>query len=471
MITAADLVRRKSQTTTDTTQNGGVPGRALLRHGVRNDLLPRPSSQDYAAGRTVYRKFFLTNESTIDAEASAALACLLAPSPAGDRLAIAPGTLTDRQSAVTPDAGRCWMGVGALGVALSGGESSITMQMDATGYGFLPGGYINISSQFLASQTIASNVSPGDSVLLSAGTWQRATTSTDAIHPRGIYCGDELVYTLHGTANAELVQVADLLRTAEVVGTGNGSTTPTLATLADAGNGVVPWTGYRPVLNATCGGVARTVYVAADGTCSGYCAAGKLNMATGAWTTPVAWTTAPDNGTDVTITYRERSDAWTGNQVVVELAAQVLHAYPTATTYAAGCVFQESLTPSVDGYLVSSVAGTFSNSTNPVVAHCLGGVEETWTLTFTGATAFTCTGLTRGSVGTGSIAANFAPINPDTGSAYFTLHAAAWGGTWAAGGTLTFTTHPAALPVWARQVLPAGTPAAETLALLWAQAE
>ena len=76
------------------------------------------------------------------------------------------------------------------------GETSITLQMDATGYGFLPGGYINISSQFLTAQTIGSNVSLGDSMLLSAGTWQRATTSTDAIHPRGIYCGDEIVYTL-----------------------------------------------------------------------------------------------------------------------------------------------------------------------------------------------------------------------------------------------------------------------------------
>jgi len=39
---------------------------------------------------------------------------------------------------------------------------------------------------------------------------------------------------------------------------------------------------------------------------------------------------------------------------------------------------------------------------------------------------------------------------------YFTIPAAAWGGTWANGETVTFITHPASIPIWEKRVIPAG---------------
>jgi hypothetical protein len=39
----------------------------------------------------------------------------------------------------------------------------------------------------------------------------------------------------------------------------------------------------------------------------------------------------------------------------------------------------------------------------------------------------------------------------------FTLRAAGWGGTWAAGNTITFHLHPSAQGIWLKEVVPAGT--------------
>ena len=69
---------------------------------------------------------------------------------------------------------------------------------------------------------------------------------------------------------------------------------------------------------------------------------------------------------------------------------------------------------------------------------------------------FAVAGDTLGSVGSGNIASNFAPTNPDFGAPYFTLPSAIWGGAWASGETFTFQTHPAALPLWLKRVVPAG---------------
>lgn len=471
MITAADIKRVKSAIVTDTSLNGGRPSRTEVVHGSRHGLFPRITSQERTAGLIRYRKMFLANVNADDEEAYLPLAGLLISSPAGDRLAMAAGTLTDAQSAVSADAGRCWHGVGQLVTALSGGETEVVLQFDGTDYGFLNGGYLRLSSQFLTGQTAASGVLPGDSVTLVSSTWQRAAATTNITHPKGIWCGNGVVHTAHSGSTSEVVAMADLLREDEVIGEGDGSTTPTLSALADATRGVAPWNGLRPVLTATCGGVTRTINVAANGACSGYCSAGVLNMTTGAWTTPVAWTTAPDTGTDITITYRERCYARSGNQYTIELGAQVLSAYTTASTWGAGCVSQDELVPSVDGYLVVSAAGTFDSSGDPVTAHCAGAVEDTFTMTFSNATAFTCAGLVSGSVGSGSIAADFSPTNPDTGTPYFTLPAAGWGGTWAAGNTLSFTTHPAAMPLWFRQVIPAGMSSGTGLILWGSQVE
>jgi len=74
-----------------------------------------------------------------------------------------------------------------------------------------------------------------------------------------------------------------------------------------------------PVVTATCGATARTADIDCEGGCTGYCSAGNLNMANGTWTTPIIWTTAPDNATNITIVYYEIAWSWSGNIATVEL--------------------------------------------------------------------------------------------------------------------------------------------------------
>lgn len=472
MITAADIARYKSHAVKNTSLNGGYPGRTKLVHAKRHDIFPAVTTAERTNGRVLYRKLFVTNESPTNDTASNGLAYLLAPSPAGDRLALATGTQRDEQGDISGDAGVCWHGVGQLATALSGGETSIVLNMGAADYGFINGGYIRLSSQYLASQTEASDVRPDNSVTLDAGTWKRRATTTDVTHPIGIWCGNGLVHTLHASSNMETIQLADLLREDEVIGTGDGSTSPALNALADATNGVAAFHGLEAVVTATCGGVTRTATIGADGLASGYCSAGELDLDAGTWTTPIVWTVAPDTGTDITITYRERCYSRAGNQYTIALHAQVMNAYATAATYGASCLYQAELVPSVDNVVVVSASGAFDHAGHPITAPCLGSEEETWVITFTGATTFTCAGLLRGvTVGTGTTGADFSPENAATGSAYFTVPAAAFGGAWQAGDTLTFQTHRAALPVWIRQIVPAGMSNAYGLVLWGTQVE
>lgn len=91
-----------------------------------------------------------------------------------------------------------------------------------------------------------------------------------------------------------------------------------------------------------------------------------------------------------------------------------------------------------------------------VTVDSIGTIAQTVTLTFTSATAFLASSDVLGSLGTGNIAASFAPSNPDYAKPYFTVPSAAWGGSWEAGDTVTITTTPAAVPFWAELVCPAG---------------
>jgi hypothetical protein len=79
-------------------------------------------------------------------------------------------------------------------------------------------------------------------------------------------------------------------------------------------------------------------------------------------------------------------------------------------------------------------------------------------LTFTSATTFTVSGTTLGGLASpGSVSADYAPLNPATGTAYFTIKTIAWGGTFQSGDQISFATVPAAIPVWYRREVPAGT--------------
>jgi len=101
-------------------------------------------------------------------------------------------------------------------------------------------------------------------------------------------------------------------------------------------------------------------------------------------------------------------------------------------------------------------SGTYDEGSYQPVLDNIGTVDETWTLTFTDATNFTVVGDSLGTIGSGTTGGDFAPSNADFSKPYFTLESAGWAGTWAAGDTIVFQTHPAAAPFILKRVVPAG---------------
>lgn len=114
--------------------------------------------------------------------------------------------------------------------------------------------------------------------------------------------------------------------------------------------------------------------------------------------------------------------------------------------------------PSNTSPIKTSAAGTIDAATYPLLLDNQGTVEEDITLTFTDATHYTATGDSiPGTLGSGTTGADFAPNNPAWTRPYFTIEAGFWGGTWVAGDTVTFTTHPARVPKGQRRIVPAGS--------------
>lgn len=84
--------------------------------------------------------------------------------------------------------------------------------------------------------------------------------------------------------------------------------------------------------------------------------------------------------------------------------------------------------------------GTYNDALAPIEVTNAGALPERWALRFTSTTAFECFGENVGRIGTGTINADFSPINPISGTPYFTLLALGWGGGWATGNILRINT-------------------------------
>ncbi|OSM07652.1 hypothetical protein MAIT1_04587 [Magnetofaba australis IT-1] len=157
---------------------------------------------------------------------------------------------------------------------------------------------------------------------------------------------------------------------------------------------------------------------------------------------------------------------WNGDKATLTFAAgQSLQSGYAATNTRVGSVIEAANVEAAwDNWSGSTVAGTYDGSapttppsTTVPLMDSIGSIEQTWTITFSDANNFTCVGDTVGDVGGGSIVGgDFSPNNPDFDRPYFTLPSIGWGGTWANGETITFRTHPAAIPVWWKRIVPAG---------------
>jgi hypothetical protein len=160
--------------------------------------------------------------------------------------------------------------------------------------------------------------------------------------------------------------------------------------------------------------------------------------------------------------YEVDTVSWAGEQCTITLTENLVNNYLSATpTIISTCLVSENVEPTVSNWVETSGAGTYDEVTYPVLVGNLATIEQTWTVTFTSATAFGVVGDTLGSVGTGTTGGNFAPNNADFSLPYFTLYSAGWGGTWANGNTVVFQTHPCSLPIWIKEICSAG--AAQTI--------
>lgn len=467
-VQASDIKFRKSALQIDSGGNGGRLGMVEVISGARHALFPRVTKTQRELGLIRYRKQFWCNENADDDSAYGVLIYLMRPSNAEDRFYLAQGTQRDiqtefaRKSAIDTYAAtryaRTWMGCGQLETALSGGEGQIELAMEADDFQFPNGGYLYLSDNTMVEQTVDDDVRIGDSVEYASGSWSKIAHTNDITYPYGWCVGDGEILSIQETTKEEFLQIALKQTEDEAIGTGNGIlTAPALSQLTDNTNGICQQAELLPVVTATCGGVERTVNVDGNGECSGYCSAGQLDMETGEWDDDIEWTTAPDNLTSITITYCERAFSYDGNVATVDLEDQVAGAYLTANTFGAGCIYVEEVLCSVEDWTETTAAGTYDETTYPPVLFNDGTVEDDWTITFTNASNFSVSGVHTGSVGTGSVSADLSPINPDTGQPYFTINNLGWGGTWAVGNTVTFTTHPAAVPILLENEVPTGT--------------
>lgn len=113
-----------------------------------------------------------------------------------------------------------------------------------------------------------------------------------------------------------------------------------------------------------------------------------------------------------------------------------------------------------DNWSVSSANGDYDYTNHPLDLDNIGTIEDVWTFIFTSASEFNCSGAEVGSIGSGNVTTDFSPINSDFGKPYFTLEAAGFSGTFQSGDTITVATHPASLPIFIKQTVPAGAASA-----------
>ena len=345
-VTIADVKYTKSRAVSDTVNNGGRKGNAEVVSGARHALFPRITKTERENGLTRLRKQFWTNENSDDDIAYGVLQWLETISNAGDRFYLLAGTQTDTQGDLdSPPVGGVilWTGTGQLNTPISGGETEVILDMESDDFVFDSGGYLHISDKVKTSQTVDSAVAVGDSVQDVAGTWTRITSTTSITYPYGVSLGDNKILTLEPTTKEEWIEIAERLRTAESVGSGDGSTSPAISALSNAAMGVHQKSTMLPILETLdSGDTAMTMYFYADGTVDatqGDGVSGELNMDDGTWTTNPTWASAPKTAEDITCTYRENPFSYSSNEVTVYLATSVSNPYAVDNTFACGCVY------------------------------------------------------------------------------------------------------------------------------------
>jgi len=155
----------------------------------------------------------------------------------------------------------------------------------------------------------------------------------------------------------------------------------------------------------------------------------------------------------------------------LSLTQPLTHDFPIADTLVANAVVygdlfahtsipfdQQTWTGAWSDILIgSAVAAQYNNSQYPITIDNASGIQERWMILFTSATLVNVIGENTGQILTGvAIAADIAPVNPNTSQPYFTIPLGGWGSGWAAGNLIRFNTIAANSPLWIIQSIGQG---------------
>jgi len=398
-----DIKFFKSQMVTDTEENGGrMDETKQIISNVKYNLFPRVTYLERTNGYTRYRKEFISNRNADNEKAYGALYALMMHQNGQDRFYIRPGSMTDTQSDIESQTE--WYGGGKLASDVVAGATEIQIEFQADDYTILNNSQIVI------------------------GTYHSSSDSFVDI-------------SVCRTANDEHSDTQQQ---------GDGSTTSFSRTL-----------NHHPVLknsytiSYTIDGTTYTGQDDGEGNITGeHISSGSINYETGERS--VEFDTPPDVDTGLTDNYTEQCYSFSGNVATIKLAEQVPRDYSAEDSYAGVALELGDLFCYLFDLNKNSTNGTFDESL--IQLENLGTVYDEWTITFQDATTFTCTALYEGSQPNGSINSDYSPINPRTGRPFFTIPPTCWGGSWQAGDSLTFKTHPSAKAIWWKEQVPAGTP-------------
>lgn len=148
------------------------------------------------------------------------------------------------------------------------------------------------------------------------------------------------------------------------------------------------------------------------------------------------------------------------NLLTITLVDQLQNSYSAVNTRV-GSVYipsPEDIATSFSDEVVTT-AGSGDYNFASLLGDNIGGIEQTWTLTWSNANTFSVSGNTVGAVGSFNISGGAAPNNSAFGKPFFNLQSAGFSGVYALNDTIVFKSHPAAIPAWAKQIVPPGSAA------------
>lgn len=152
------------------------------------------------------------------------------------------------------------------------------------------------------------------------------------------------------------------------------------------------------------------------------------------------------------------SVVYSADFVTLGLAAPLSNSYGLTNTLVSSVYEQARVAGNGTNFSITSSNGQLDLAIGHATVPNKGGIDQHWTLTFTSSSSFTAAGVSVGTLPqTGTTSADFAPLNPATGTPYFVLKSTLWAGSFIAGDRVTFESTPAAIPVWYRREVPAGT--------------